>query len=117
MQKSQKNFLPALILTIVFSSLFILTIIFLSPDGFLKFLSFYITLFLSSFFLFSLIFANSRRGFLISLFLLIFLLSKQFKIANLLNIILSLAIFVSLEAYFSLSNNKKLKKREENGIV
>lgn len=77
--------------------------LFTAPEtNFLIFL-FYFLVFLSFFLAFSLILANSRRGFLLALGVTGIAFLQQIKLLNILNVILFLAILSSIELYFSRS--------------
>jgi len=97
----RKNFLPALTLaTLLWGIWFWFIFSFPPANNFLLF-TFYLLLFLATFLTTALIFANSRRGLFIALFLTLFLLFRYYQIANLLNLTLLAGIFISLEIYFS----------------
>jgi len=95
----RKNFLPTLIITLLSWIGFIYIIFFQSPSSPLFLTTFYLLLFLSLFLTLSLILTNSRRGLLISLFIIFYLLLRYFKVATFLNTGLLLAVLFSLELY------------------
>jgi len=97
----RKNFLPTLILAILLWCVWFWFIFSFPPANNFLLLTFYSLLFLATFLTAALIFANSRRGFFISLFLTIFLLFRYYEIANPLNLTLLIGIFISLEVYLS----------------
>jgi hypothetical protein len=100
-QLKRKNFLPTLILAIIFWGIWVWFIFSFPPaNNFLIFI-FCLLLFLATFLTAALIFANSRRGLLIALFLILFLLFRYHHLANILNILILAGIFISLEIYFS----------------
>jgi len=97
----RKNFLPTLILaTLLWGVWFWFIFSFPPANNFLLF-TFYFLLFLATFLTTALIFANSRRGLLAALFLILFLLFQYHHLVNFLNILLLLGIFIALEIYFS----------------
>ena len=98
----RKNFLPTLLLTILFWILLGSLVYFVDPEVFGVIPLFFITLFVVLLFTFSLIFANSRRGFLLSLSLSLYLVLMYLGVGNLLNLALILAIAVCVELYFTL---------------
>lgn len=98
----RKNFLPTLLLTILFWFLLGALIYFVDPGTFGVVPLFFITFFVALLFTFSLIFANSRRGFLASLSLSLFSILMYLGVGNWLNLGLILAIAVCIEIYFSL---------------
>lgn len=98
----RKNFLPTLLLTILFWVLLGSLIYFVDPKTFGVVPLFIITFFTCLLFTFSLIFVSSRRGLIISLSLSLFLILAYLGVGNVLNLILILAIASCIEIYFSL---------------
>lgn len=98
----RKNFLPTLLLTILFWILLGALIYFVDPATFGVIPLFFITVFVALLFTFSLIFANSRRGFFVSLSLSLFSILMYLGIGNWLNLVLILAIATCIELYFTL---------------
>ncbi|MFZ5365770.1 MAG: hypothetical protein ACOZBZ_00570 [Patescibacteria group bacterium] len=99
--KRRKNFLPSFLLTILFWLCWIYVLLFTAPESNLLFFIFYFLLFLSLFLTSSLVFANSRRGFLLALGIIGIAILQQIKLLNILNVILLLGILLSFELYFS----------------
>lgn len=75
----RRNFLPTLLLTAFLWLSFLLLVIFTAPASPFILYTFYLILFLALFLTFSLILANSRYGFLISLGFIVFLILRQFN--------------------------------------
>ncbi|MFH1971454.1 MAG: hypothetical protein ABIJ05_03680 [Patescibacteria group bacterium] len=98
--KYRKNFLPTLIVTIFFWLGSFSIVYFVEPDNFGVIPVFFVVFFLSLFFTFSTIFANTRRGAIISLSFVIFLFLKYLGIGNILNAILISGIAITTEVYF-----------------
>lgn len=98
----RKNFLPTLLLTVLFWILLGALVYFVDPRTFGVVPLFFITFFVTLLFTFSLIFANSRRGFLISLSLSLFSILMYLGVGNWFNLSLILAIATCIEIYFSL---------------
>ena len=98
----RKNFLPTLLLTVLFWILLGSLIYFVDPGTFGVIPLFFITFFVTLLFTFSLIFANSRRGFLVSLSLSLFSILMYLGVGNWLNLVLVLAIASCIEIYFTL---------------
>ncbi|MFC1727402.1 hypothetical protein ACFL0Y_02660 [Patescibacteria group bacterium] len=96
--KRRKNFLPTLLLAIIFWVGFGWLTFSQNPSGNLIII-FFLLLFMAVFLTLALALANSRRGFLISLWLLVFLIFRYFALANLLNLVLLSGIIVGLELY------------------
>lgn len=103
----RKNFLPALILSLIFWGAWIYLIFWQPPANYLLIFSFYLLLFFAGFFSLSLIWANSKIGFLNSLWLILFLTFRYFKIGNSLNLGLLTLIFSLLIFYFYQKNRPK----------
>jgi hypothetical protein len=77
-------------------------IYFVDPQTFAVIPLFFVTVFVSLLFTSSLIFANSRRGLVISIGLTFFLILAYLGVGNILNLILIVAIATCIELYFSL---------------
>src|SRR5687768_10285102 len=88
----RKNFLPTLLITVFLWILLGGLIYFVDPDTFGALPLFFILLFSSFLFTFSLLFASTRRGLITSISLTLFSLLLYFGVGNLLNLILILAI-------------------------
>lgn len=100
-QKKRKNFLPTLIITFLLWGVFSFIVYFVDPGSFGSILLFFFVLWFCFLFTFSILLANTRRGFIASLGLIIFLLLRFFGIGNLLNFLLISSVAVSIEFYFS----------------
>lgn len=97
----RKNFLPTLLLTILLWLLLTTLVYFADPQTFGAIPLFFLLLFISFLFTFSLIFANSRRGLVASISFILFSILLFLGVGNLLNLILILAIGTCTELYFS----------------
>jgi len=62
---------------------------------------FFLNLFLALFFTLAVFLANSRKGFIVTLGIIIFLILRLFGLGNLLNALLIIATIFSLEYYFT----------------
>jgi len=98
--KFRRNFLPTLFL-IIFLWLAIFSIIyFVEPTTFGVIPIFFLIFFLANLFSSATIFANTRRGLIISISLTLFLILRFLGIGNILNAVLILALAVTAEVYF-----------------
>lgn len=97
----RKNFLPTLLITILLWALLGGLIYFVDPKTFGVIPLFFISVFVSLLFTFSLIFANSRRGLVATIAITLFLILLYLGVGNILNLILIVAIAVSIELYFT----------------
>jgi hypothetical protein len=97
--KRRKNFLPALILALLFWGLLGWLVYSFPPANNLLISTFYLCLFLAVFLTSSLVFANSKLGSLVAFWLILFLVFRYFKIGNVLNLSLLTAIFFLLGIY------------------
>lgn len=95
-----KNFLPTLLVALFSWLGLTLIILYASPTSLFLLTTFYLLLFMALFLTLSLLLGNSRRGFLISLGIIIFLLLRFLKMAYFLNLALLIGTLVSLELYF-----------------
>src|SRR3989344_8660532 len=96
----RKNFLPTLLITVLLWSLGGGLIYFVDPDTFLAIPLFFVIIFLAILFTSSLVFANSRRGFITSISLCFYVVLMYLGVGNILNLILLVAIAVTIELYF-----------------
>ena len=101
MRRKRKNFSPTFILTIFFWLIWLAVLLFFTPESLLVIAGFFLALFLALFFTFSLLLANSRRGFLIALGLILFLILRWQKMGHVLNSILLITTILVLETYFT----------------
>jgi len=101
--KHRRNFLPALILTCLFWVAFGLIIFYVSPEERFSLLPFFFALFGALTLTLALLFGNTRRAFLLTLGIALFLVFRLLEMANPLNLILLFGTIFSLEIYFSRS--------------
>jgi len=97
----RKNFLPTLLVTILLWGLLAGLVYFIDPGIFGAVFLFFIILFVALLFTFSLIFANTRRGLIGSIAILFFSILAYLGVGNILNLLLIVAIAVSLELYLA----------------
>lgn len=99
--KKQRNFFPALILTIFLWFLVLTIIIFTDPkqNGMLEI--FFASMYLSLLFTFSLIMGNTRRGVLIAFVITIFFILKYFGIGSFINLFLLIGSAAAFEFFFT----------------
>lgn len=84
----RKNFFPSLAITILLGISLALIVYFTDPSESIFVFIFFLNLFLFSMFIFSLLFANSRRGLIISISLNLFVILRYFGVGNILNAVL-----------------------------
>lgn len=103
----KKNFFVTFILIIIFWAVTAGIIGFIEPqlikDLILpnSYLLFFLPLFLALFFTLSVVFANTRRGFLSSLNIIFFLILRLHELGNLLNLFLLIGLTFALDYYFT----------------
>lgn len=115
----RRNFLPAFILNIILLVITILIVFLLDPEKQIQLLianyklliTFYVIVFFLSLSLtltltFSFLFANTRRGFFMSLFINTVLFLRLIRQAQWWNIVLLVGFFLCLELFFSKRNKK-----------
>ena len=95
----RKNFFPTLLITVLLWLLLGAFVYFVDPGTFGMVPLFFVTIFVSLLFTFSLLFANSRRGLVITIGLTFFLLLSYLGVGNILNLILIVAIATCIELY------------------
>ena len=99
--KLRKNFFPALVIIIFLWGIISGLVYFVDPETFGAILLFFILSFFAMLLTLSLVFANSRRGFIASVGLIIFLVLRYLGIGNILNFLLITGISITIELYFS----------------
>lgn len=97
----RKNFLPALTLTLVFWCATAFLIYAFDPSSFFIITIFFVLIFLALFFTLSLIFANTIRGLIISVAVLLFLMLRYLGVGNILNFLLIIGITIATDLYFN----------------
>jgi hypothetical protein len=100
-RKRRKNFFPTLFVIALLWIGLAFEIVFVDPDIFGALPSFFILFFLALLFTLSTLFLDTRRGFMISLAALLFLLLRYFGVGNIVNLILLAGIVIAVEVYFS----------------
>jgi len=106
-RRKRKNYLPSLILLLISWAALGLMVYFVEPQLVKNiiipnfYLPFFINLFLCLFLSLSFILNNSKRGFLWSLGVVVFLIFRLYKIGNLLNAILIVGCLLSLDYHFT----------------
>lgn len=109
----KKNYIPAILLSLLFWMLLGLLIVFVDPslvENFViegTYLLFFVLLFLSMFFSASLLLSSSRRGFLIGLGVCGALLLRMKSLGNIINLLLLVVFLVLLEFYWGGFPSKK----------
>lgn len=99
--RKRKNFFPTLLLGVFFWLLFAFLVLFIPPETFGAVPAFFILLFLAILFPTALIFANTRRGFLLASGVIAFLLLRLLGVGNILSVALLLGIILAVEYYLS----------------
>ncbi|MDO8503706.1 MAG: hypothetical protein Q7S60_03370 [bacterium] len=102
--RRRRNFLPTLLVTVILWGILTIIFFFIPPEAFLAPFLFLAVVFLTILFTGSLIFANTRRGLLLALGILVFMLLNYYNIGNYLNIALLVGILVTLDYYLSHRN-------------
>jgi hypothetical protein len=97
----RRNFLPTLLVTFLLWLLLGGLVYFIDPGTFGAVPLFFILLFVTLLFTFSLIFASSRRGLISAIGLSLFSVLAYLGVGNIINLLLIAAIAVCVELYFS----------------
>lgn len=93
--------MPSLLAALSLWTAWLLVFLFFPPEVFLAPFLFLILTFFAVFLTGALLFANTRRGFLIGIGILFLAVFNYYKVGNYLNIILITGILLSIEYYFS----------------
>lgn len=99
--KRRKNFFPTLFAILTFWSALGFLIYFVDPFGFAIIPTFFLLLFLALLFTLSTLFINSRRGLIAAVAIVFFAILRFFGIGNIINLLLTLALALAVEYYFS----------------
>jgi len=97
----RRNFLPTFLLAILAWLVWFYFLLSFSPEKSIFIFIFYLFFLLANFLTLSLVFGNTRRGFLTSLAFASLLFLKQIQQAHILNLILLGGILLSIELYFN----------------
>lgn len=97
--KLRKNFLPTLIAIIVLWGSLGMLIYFVDPYKFGSLIIFFILVFFATFFTFSMLFVNSRRGAISAVVITLSMFLKYIGVGNVFNLILLVGIAITLETY------------------
>jgi hypothetical protein len=98
--KKRKNFFPTLLVTIVLWAIVGLWIYFIDPDVFAAIPLMLFLVFLALLFTLSTLLGNTRRGFILALGTVSFLILRLLGIGNILNALLLLGLLTTVEFYF-----------------
>lgn len=99
-----KSFLPSFFVTIILWFSLVSLILFVKPAQEFALELFFVNLFLVFLFTFSLLFANTRRGFLVAVFIVSHTFFRYLGIASPLNSILLGGALIMFEIYFTKRN-------------
>ncbi|HLE49232.1 MAG TPA: hypothetical protein VI819_04365 [Patescibacteria group bacterium] len=103
--KLRKNFLPTLIVTLLLWLGVFSIIYWVDPFATWAIFLFFINIFFAIFFTLSIVFANTRRGLLGAIVLLIFLVLRYFELGHLVNFFLLAGIAITAEIYILRRNS------------
>ncbi len=99
--KRRRNFFPTLLITIFLWGIIASVVYFIDPQVSGIIPLFFLLIFTTLLFTFSMIFANTRRGFLVALSSTFFLLLRYFGVGNILNLLLIVGVMITVELYSS----------------
>jgi len=99
--KFRKNFLPTLLITGILSLAIFYLIFYVDPESFGAVVLFFILTFLFLLFIFSTLFANTRRGVIASFTLVLYLVLRYYGIGHILNLALIIGLALTAEIYLS----------------
>lgn len=97
----RKNFFPTLLITVLLWGLTGTLVYLIDPSTFGAVPLFFVLIFSSILFTFSLLFAASRRGLIAAISITLFLILAYLGVGNILNLVLILAIAICIEIYFA----------------
>jgi hypothetical protein len=99
--KLRKNFSVTVLVTVLLWVLLVAAIFLTNPNDFGILPLFFFLVFLTLTFTFSIVFINTRRGLIVSILCVIFLLLRYLDVGNILNLLLLTGVGVAAEFYFS----------------
>lgn len=99
--KLRKNLLPAFFIILVLWGFFIFIVMFVDPFLSWTLPVFFLSLFSASFLTISILLANTRRGFLYALMIVLFFLFRYLGIGNVVSLFLLLGLFITVDFYLS----------------
>ena len=99
--QAPKKFFPTLLITIFLWGIIASVVYFIDPQVSGIIPLFFLLIFTTLLFTFSMIFANTRRGFLVALSSTFFLLLRYFGVGNILNLLLIVGVMITVELYSS----------------
>ena len=100
-QKKRKNFLPTLIITATLWLTIFALIYLVSPTNYAAVPLFFVFLFFALLLTFSLVLANARRGLIMSVGIIFFLVLRYLGVGHVVNLLLIAAVAITIEYYFS----------------
>ena len=95
----RKNFFATLVISVFLWVLLGFLVYFVEPDVFGAVVAFFVLIFFCFLFTLSLLFAHTRRGFLVSLGLTLFLVLRYLGVGNVVNFLLIFGVIASFEIY------------------
>jgi len=99
--RKKKSKLPFLFITLILWVLFLLVFFLLDPESRGAKMVFFLTLVPSLFITSSIVFSNLRRGSLLTLGVVVYLLLGLVELGNILNLSLITGVLIAFEIYFS----------------
>ena len=98
--KLRKNFFPTLLVIVVFWLTLGSIIYFVDPESFGAILLFFLILLFALLFTTSTLFANTKRGLIITLAIIFFLILKYLGVGNVVNFLLIFALAIVFEIFY-----------------
>ena len=112
-KRARKNFLPTLIVILILWTSIGILIYSVDPQKLGAIPVFFILVFLTLFFTLSTLLVNAKRGLLVAISLVLYLVLSYIGLGNALNLAFLFGIAATLDIYFSKSNEKPKKKRDK----
>jgi len=97
----RKNFFPTLVITFTTWVALASIIYFINPTSPGVIPLFFLLLFIASLFTFSSLFANSKRGLIIAIMLVVFLILRYLGVGNIINLLLLIGLGITIDLYLS----------------
>ena len=98
--KFRKNFFPTLLIIITLWIMLTSVFYFVDPESFGAIPLFFLLTFFALFFITSTLFANTKRGMVISLAIIFFLMLRYLGVGNIVNFLLIFGLVIVFEIFF-----------------
>ena len=97
----RKNYLPTLLATMFLLGIDVAIVYFTDPSNILNLTAFLLVTFAACTFIFSIVLLNTKRGILVSLGVIIFLMLRYLGVGNILNALLLAGVLIAINIFLN----------------